>query len=92
MAQTALGINIGDELLSAALVSGTGREARVTACASAPLAADSPEQGRKPRARKTSGTAHATSRDTLNCIRAARRPSRTTSVRLLAAASVSTSR
>ncbi len=43
MAQTALGINIGDELLSAVLVSGTGREARVTACASAPLAADSPE-------------------------------------------------
>lgn len=43
MAQTALGINIGDELLSAALVSGTGREARVTACASAPLAADSPD-------------------------------------------------
>uniref|UniRef100_UPI00405663E4 type II secretion system protein GspL n=1 Tax=Candidatus Electronema sp. TaxID=2698783 RepID=UPI00405663E4 len=43
MAQTALGINIGDELLSAALVSGTGREARVTACASVPLAADSPE-------------------------------------------------
>ncbi|MGR0480027.1 MAG: type II secretion system protein GspL [Candidatus Electronema sp. V4] len=39
MAQTTLGINIGDELLSAVLVSGTGREARVTACASAPLSA-----------------------------------------------------
>ncbi|MGX9726597.1 MAG: type II secretion system protein GspL [Candidatus Electronema sp. VV] len=44
MAQTTLGINIGDELLSAVLVSGAGREARVTACASAPLSAsDSPD-------------------------------------------------
>jgi general secretion pathway protein L len=33
MAQTAVGIDIGDDLLSAAVVSGAGREAQVTDCA-----------------------------------------------------------
>ncbi|MCW5205820.1 PilN domain-containing protein [Desulfobulbus sp. F5] len=43
MAQTSLGIDIGDDLLSAAVVSGTGREAQVTACASLPLSVSDPD-------------------------------------------------